>query len=759
MGNGSVGSNSVIRMTQNGHATQGPWPGGRGPHVDSRPVSGARTLSVALRREAWLLVAAAVAGAALFGTASALQPKTYESRAEVTVSPVSLEQRFGAPDAPTTPEAAIARELRHARSDAVLGRADSQIEFEHGLTVEQVSDDTIAFVGTSTNGPFAESVANTAATTYVTVRQEVATGLADSAIGFTQGIVDDLTARAAAGEDVAADLAAQQELLAGYQAGRDAVAETAQVTLEPTSADDAVAPRPWAAAAAGLFVGLVAGLVIAAVHEFARAGTAGADGPGSAIAAAMPSVQLRRRDGGPLRAGWLHERRTALVILTGLVIGRAAVYVALGVNFILDDWSLAALRESEGRWQAVPTGQDLVNARPGAWLTFTLLHGIVGPHPLVQFLVLTAVNVAVVLVLYLVLARFFDRAVALAVTAVWVLLPIHQSMTVWSGTSQIAVGALALLLGVLAYTHGRWLLAGLAMSASILCYELSVPLAFAAAVLVATPLAPLVPAPSRPLTWRSRLGVLAMLAVTTWWSRTHAVYPVELEMPSPATLWSGHFGMGLFGSLEAPDPLVAAAGAVTAALAAVCLVWWVRGERGRGDGPSLVLAGVGVFGLGLYVSVTVATGVLGFNDRLYSLSSIGAAMMLVGIGMFLWRRVPVTTLVLGALLVAAATVGQFVSLRSWSQAGADTVALLRYLETTYPDPANTDFIVGPTPVFRNNVVGITSPYGGADPAFDLRFPGGEGSLVVANSREEFVPVEGTESLVDWSRVLGADTSD
>lgn len=722
---------------------------------------GPRTLADALRREAWLLAAAAVAGAALFGTASALLPKTYESRAEVTVAPVSLEERFGAPDAPITPEAAIARELHHARSDAVLGRADSQIEFDHGLSVEQVSDDTIAFVGTSTNGPFAESVANTAATTYVTVRQEVATGLADSAISFTQGIVDELSARDAAGEDVSADLADQQALLADYQAGREAVAETARITLGPTSADDAVAPRPWAAAATGLFVGLVAGLVIAAVREFALRGAEDGDRAGAKVADALPSVQVGRRDGRPLDAPWLHDRRSALVILTGLVVCRAAVYVALGVNFILDDWSLEALRATEGRWQSVPTGQDLVNARPGAWLTFTLLHGIVGPHPLVQFLVLTAVNVAVVLVLYLVLSRFFDRAVALAVTAVWVLLPIHQSMTVWSGTSQIAVGALALLLGILAYTHGRWLLAGLAMSASILCYELSVPLAFAAAVLVATPLAPLAPtaaAPVRPLGWRARLGVLAMLAATTWWSRSHAVYPVELEMPSPATLWSGHFGIGLLGSLESPDALVAAAGAVVAALAAVCLVWWVRGTRGRDEGPSLVLAGVGVFGLGLYVSVTVATGVLGFNDRLYSLSSIGAAMMLVGIGMFLWRRVPVTTLVLGGLLVVGAAVGQFVSLRSWSQAGADTVALLRYLEATYPDPANTDFIVGPTPVFRNNVVGITSPYGGADPAFELRFPDGDGSLVVANSKEEFVPVEGTESLVDWSRVLGANTS-
>ena len=741
-------------------------------HVHSRPVPASRTLFGALRRQVWVLVAATLAGGALFGTASALLPKVYESRVEVQLDPVSLDQRFGAPDAPATPEQAIARELQLVTSAAVLGRADSQISFDHSLAVEQVSDDTIAFVARSISGPFAESVADTAATTYLTVRQETATGLAESAVTATQARIDDLTARQAAGEDVAADLADQQALLAEFQAGQDAVGDTARVSLGPTDAGGPVAPRPWQAAAKGLLVGLVAGLLIAAGREYLLARPLPEDLRGS-----LPKVEVARRDGAPFRLGWASRPRPALVVLTGLVLARAALYIGLGVNFVLDDWSLEFQRASAGTWQSVPSGQDLVHARPGAWLTFTLLHGIVGPHPLVQFLVLTAVNLGVVLVLYAVLARFFDRPLALLTTAIWVLLPIHQSMTVWSGTSQIAVGALLFLLGLWAFTDGRWLLAGLGFGASILCYELAVPVAFAAVVLVATPLAPLragLPDPRAPLTLLSRAGTLLFVVAATAWSRAHPVYPLELRMPSPATLWSGHFGIGLFGSLDTPDRLFALVGALAAAGVVVCVVWWVRGDRARDGGPSLVLGGLAVLLLGLFVSFTATTGVLGFNDRLYAVSSVGAAMMLAGLGTFLWRRLPLTTLGLAVLLVVTVAVGQFVSLRSWSQAGGDVVALLDYLERTYPDAAHTNFIVGPTPRYRNNVIGTSSPYGGAAAAFRLTFPDAAppcalladrttvpadtctGSLVIANSAEEFTPTPWGESLVDWSRVLGAD---
>ena len=262
-------------------------------HLHSRPVPAAHTLLGALKRQVWVIVATVLAGAALLGTAAALLPKSYESRVEVRLDPVSLDQRFGAPDAPGDATQAMGRELRLLQSAAVVGRADAQIAFDHSIEVEQVSDDTVAFVARSISGPFAEAVANTAATTYLAVRQELATGLADSAVTSTQARVDDLTARQAAGEDVAADLADQQALLADFQAGQATVAETAEVTVGPTDAGDAVAPQPWSAAAWGLLLGLVAGLVLAAMREYLRARPLP-----DTIGDSLPAVRLARRDGG-----------------------------------------------------------------------------------------------------------------------------------------------------------------------------------------------------------------------------------------------------------------------------------------------------------------------------------------------------------------------------------------------------------------------------------------------------------------------------
>lgn len=454
----------------------------------------------------------------------------------------------------------------------------------------------------------------------------------------------------------------------------------------------------------------------------------------------------------------LRDRRVAHLILVALVLARAGIYAVMGANFLLDDWTLESLRSEVGTWSSVPIGQDLAHARPGAWLTFTLIHGVIGPHPLVHLGAMTAINIGVTLVLYAVFSRFFDRMVALLVTAFWVILPVHQSMTIWSGTSQIAVCALLFLLGFLALTYGRWLLGGLGFACSLLCYELPLSLAVAAALLVATPLLPLAP-DVRPsvavLTKFDRGKVLAMVGLVTWWSRAHAIYPVDLRIPNPVTLWTAHFGVGLFGSLTAPNALVTGAAAIVAVGVAACLVWWCAGDRARDAGPSLVVAGLAVFVLGLYVAFTLGIGVLGFSDRLYSLSSIGAAMMIGGIVVFLWRRLPRVALMCAVVFVGASLIGQVVSLHAWSQSGADVVAALRYIDQTYPDAASTDFIVGPAPPPNHNgTVGATSPTGGADAAFRLRYPDASGSLVFANSAAEFVAGDRGERLIRWSRVLG-----
>ena len=701
----------------------------------------------------WIIVACGAAGAALFLAASAVQTKTFESTVEVRIDPVSIEERFGAPDAPLGPEQAMARELQYLRSDAVVGEVDSTTPFDHSIEVERVSDDTIALVAQSISPALATEVAQKAATTYLGLRQQNAVGQSNASIGATQRLIDELTQQQAGGADVGAQLEEAQARLADFQAGQALVGETATITRGPTDPCCPVSPDPGQAAANGLVCGVILGLVIAAIREIISRRP-----ELESLSGRLPRLTVLERDGDAFHAPWFGERRVAHLVLGALVLSRAAFYVVDGVNFIFDDWSLEALRAESGAWSSVPAGQDLVHARPGAWLTFTVLHGLIGSHPLVHFAVLTGLYLVVVLLLYAVFSRFITRSMALLVVGCWVILPIHNSMALWTGTSQITVCALLFLGGLLALTYGRWLPAGLGFAASILSYELSLPMAAAAAIVVATPMLPLLASaapPVRPLTIVARVKVLIMVGLAGWWAKAHSVYPLELRVPSPATLWSAHFGIGLFGSLSTEDILVSVMAGLIAAGVAVCLVWWLSGDRARDGGPSLVVAGAAVSALGLYVSFTLFTSVLGLNDRIYSLSSIGAAMMLVGVTVFLWRRVPSLGVAFAVVVVSVSIIGQVVSLHSWSQAGGDTVALLRYIDRTYPDPASTHFIVGPAPSYRNGVVGISSPFGGADPAYRLRFPGATGSLTVAGSREEWVPTARGESLIEWSRVLGA----
>ena len=58
----------------------------------------------------------------VFVAASVVQTKTFESTVEIRIDSVSVEERFGASDAPLGPEQAMARELQYLRSDAVVGQ-------------------------------------------------------------------------------------------------------------------------------------------------------------------------------------------------------------------------------------------------------------------------------------------------------------------------------------------------------------------------------------------------------------------------------------------------------------------------------------------------------------------------------------------------------------------------------------------------------------------------------------------------------------
>lgn len=437
--------------------------------------------------------------------------------------------------------------------------------------------------------------------------------------------------------------------------------------------------------------------------------------------------------------------RTALLVLAGLVLARAALYVALGPGFVSDDWSLAGAMHLDGH-----QGRFILESRPGSYLVFTAVFGLGGVHPVAVFGVVTALYLGVVVALYALVRRFLAPATALAVTAVWVLLPTHTTIATWGSTTNSLVGMALALVGLLLLTHGRWVVAAVVMAASVLCYELSTPILLLGAVLLPAGWQR-VRAP-RPVGIGPRVAVFAVVAATALWSATHSVYDqtFSLLVPNPVVYASAHFGSGLFASANAPAVLRFGTLALVLALLAAAVVAWLRGDRGRESGPGLVVAGLALLAAGAWIAFVLPIGSHGVVDRLYAVSTIGSAVALVGGYRYLRTLRPPLATAAAVVLVVVCLAGQFVALRSWSDAGADAVALMRYLERHYPDAAEQRFVVGPTPPYRNGVLGVSGGHGKWTQWTWFGVKGG--NIRTAETADSFVPSAG-EIAVAWSDVL------
>lgn len=443
---------------------------------------------------------------------------------------------------------------------------------------------------------------------------------------------------------------------------------------------------------------------------------------------------------GPTGAG---TTRGAGVALAGLVLARAAVFLALGPGFVSDDWSLAGAMHLDGH-----QGRFILESRPGSWAVFTAVYGIAGLHPVAVFVLVTALYLTVVLALRALLVRFLAPATALIVTAVWVVLPTHTTITVWGATTNSLVGMTLALLGLLALSHGRWALAAAGMAASVLSYELSTPILLLGALLL--PSRWQREASTRPVSRERHAAVFAVVAAAALWSATHSVYDATFVVPNPVVYASAHFGSGLFATASAPAILRFGVLTLVLVLVLAALIAWWGGERDRESGPGLVAAGLVVMAAGAWITLVLPIGSHGVVDRLYAVSSIGSALVLVGLYRYARDRRP-TLATAGAVgLVGVCLVGQFVALRSWSDAGADAVTLMRHLEREHPHAARQRFVVGPTPPYRNGVVGVSGGHGKWTQW--VWFGVKDGNLRTAEDAGQFVPRPG-EVAVAWNDVL------
>lgn len=437
----------------------------------------------------------------------------------------------------------------------------------------------------------------------------------------------------------------------------------------------------------------------------------------------------------------------AVAALVVLVVARAAVHAWQGAHLLLDDWSIIYYGRLDF-WNAL--SPSFRTSRPGAWLTLTVVYGVVDAHPLVLLAVVTALNALFVVLVYLIAARYLPTWWAVAVPGVWAILASHTSLTVWGSTLPALVALCLLAGGVLALQRDHWIVATVCLCAGALSYELVLPAAGLAVVVVGD---------HRRVGWSRRAVMVLALGLTGAWMATHSIYPVTPEVPSFSDFWDSLVGRGVLGVAQPADWLRLALEWLTLLGAVVALVAFVRGERSPDRGPWLVMVGAVVVILGAtgWVNLPGLVLPLGPSDRVNAVSALGVAAIWVGIAQFLWmHRLRALAVVLAVAACSVAAVGQVASMASWSAAGEDVASLFRYLDETFPEAPSRDFVVGLNhiPIVHDGVFGLGGE-GFADPAGRVSMGDGEGSVVLAGDPQQLVGSE-VGTFVDWTDVLGGD---
>lgn len=370
-------------------------------------------------------------------------------------------------------------------------------------------------------------------------------------------------------------------------------------------------------------------------------------------------------------------------------------YALRGPNFVLDDfWIL-----EQGVFDGVFGASDaaLTAARPGTAIAYGLTFGAFGNHPLPIFLIQAAIVLGCVAVLFPALRRFLSTTLAGATTAVWIVLPNHLSLEVWVTTSIIALSLLFLLVGVWAAARRNpsRLMQGISLAAfglSIAFYEASVPLAclliFAVPVIV-----------ERRVRWGYLFLGAGVVALQSLWLvlHWHDVKDVSTELADVTQIVPAHFGWGIVGTGVFASVLVGLAGAGIL----IVLVRVIRARAVTGPGEAMVLVGLVVMVVGTAPFATYFYAPLGAGDRFNYLSSIGGALVWVGLAVVLWAYRELVVVAAAAILVAA-MITRWERIEIWDQAGDDGVAIIAAVREQIAEPDDT-IAVGPEPIQRQNV--------------------------------------------------------
>jgi hypothetical protein len=403
-------------------------------------------------------------------------------------------------------------------------------------------------------------------------------------------------------------------------------------------------------------------------------------------------VEVRSAVTSPWRSHW----PLALVVL--VAIGVTAAYVVVGTDFVLDDWFTLRNAHFDGALGAAGDQQRV--ARPGAWLVYALVFGVIGHNPVAVVLLQGAIGVATAVLLVLTLRRFVPHRYAVVVGILWVVLPNHTSLEVWASATNISLSVLLLVAGCLVLSTDRLgskqiVGAAVLFAASVLCYEATLPCA-AVAVLVLPRLA------SGRMRWDAVAVNAFALAATAIWIVTHwhPAKSVAREMADLSQMLGAHLGWGI-----APDGVVAdvllVLGVIGVGTAFVRLALpSLRSHAGVEEW--MVLGGAVVVVLGTVPFAFYLYAPLGAGDRFNAVSALGGAIVWTGVLAMVWRANRALAGAGLAVLLVVGVVARAERVQLWHEAGHDAVAILDGVRETIPAPTDT-IVIGPAPIQQGNV--------------------------------------------------------
>jgi len=361
----------------------------------------------------------------------------------------------------------------------------------------------------------------------------------------------------------------------------------------------------------------------------------------------------------------------------------AVPYLLAGPKLLADDFVWLRNAQVNG-WQGA--GGPRVDGRPGGAIMAALTFGLIGAHPLLLAIVQTVLRSACAVALRRCFAQFVSGPVALAAALVWVVVPDHLSLEMWGSTiaAPVALGLLAAGIAELARAwratdvSNRHLLgAYLLLAGGVAVYELTAGVAGLAVLLV-----PFVvgrrPTIARVLSGWAIIGVpmaWAALKVSVYDTANSGSLDIRLVLPSQLSMGLSPPGM--------QGKLMALAGTAIVIFSLARLASPSLRSR-AGTGERMVAAGALVIAAGVAPLVHLATNFQGLDDRLSTVSSVGAALVwtggaLVAAQLVGRRRATTVYFALAVALVVVVLPLRFVRTRDFVDAGRQATATTRVL--------------------------------------------------------------------------------